>query len=140
MAYPKREESAEDTLRKHQGLNGNELVQSIAFQMLNLKSQLEEINADRGGMGQSAFKAENEIFKPFRKAVRDLLNLTEAEIKDKELMEKLKKYLNLPYGSYPSYVLTDLGQRLYVHLRKLRIIWISWEFDEETVAAKWQKP
>ena len=136
MAYVKREESAEDTLKRHQGLSGNELIQSIAFQMVHLKNQLEEINTDRAGMGQGAFKAENEIFKPYRKALRDLTSLTEAEIKDKELLEGLKKYLNLPYGTYPSSILTELGQSLYIHLRKLRIIWISWEHDEESLESK----
>ena len=139
MAYKKKDESAEDVIKRHQGLSGNELVQSIAFNMLNLKNQLEEIGAERMMIGRSANKVENEIFRPFRKSVRDLLSLTEPDIKEQALVDEIKKYLNEPYGSYPTVKLTELAQRLYMHLRKLRIIWISWEHDEESLESKMKR-
>jgi hypothetical protein len=139
MAYKKKDESAEDVIKRHQGLSGNELVQSIAFNMLNLKNQLEEISAERMMVGRSANKVENEIFRPFRKSVRDLLSLTEPDIKEQALVDEIKKYLNEPYGSYPTVKLTELAQRLYMHLRKLRIIWISWEHDEESLESKMKR-
>jgi hypothetical protein len=136
MSYRKPEETVEDKIKKHQGLSGNELVQAIAFQMINLKNQIDELNTEKNHLGRSAFKIENELFAPFRKSVRDLLSLTEADIKDEQLVKDLYLYLNKPYGTYTSAKLTELAQKLYVQLRKMRIIWISLEHDEETTASK----
>ena len=136
MAYKKNEQTPEDKIKLHQGLSGNELVQSIAFQMVNLKNILEEIQAEKGGVGHGAYKSENEIYRPFRKSVRDLLSLTEADIKDTTLISEIKKYINMPYGTYPIVKVTELAQQLYMNLRKNKIIWISLEHEEETLATK----
>jgi hypothetical protein len=139
MSFRRQEETIEDKIKKHQGLSGNEIVQTIAFQMVNYKNQLDELSSEKKALGNSAYKIENELFRPFRKSLRDLLSLTEADIKDEALVKDIYKYLNQPYGNYPTQTLTALAQKLYVQLRKMKIIWISLEHEEETTASKLNK-
>jgi len=137
MTFRKQEESPEEKLKKHQGLAGNQLVQAMAFEMLDLKNQIEELNTDRKhSTTHDKFQAENALFIPLRKRIRDVLSLTEADIKDESLVQKIKEYLNKPYGTYPTLEMANLAQQLYNTLRKIRIIWISFEFDEDSTETK----
>ena len=138
------QEEYEQTIKWHQGLAGNVMLQESAFAMLGDAIMIEELICDYapGRIPPKVHKVLNGLWKQFRYSFRKTLSISEQDIpyEDQETLEKIKSLLDKPYGSYDFRQLTRAAHDYFGILRRMRLILISFEHEEMSSEAKFNKP
>lgn len=147
MAYRGKRNAQDDyeqTIKWHQGLSGNVLLQESAFAMLSDAIMIEELICDYspGRIPPKVHKVLNGLWKQFRYNFRKTLSISEEDIPelDREFLQDIKKLMDKPYGSYDFRKLTQAAHDYFGILRRMRLILISFEHEEMSSEAKFNKP
>ena len=134
------DDKEEDKIRYHQGLSGNEIVQTLAFRMIEYADQIDELLPDIDKRTPPRVnKILNTLFKMFSKDLRTLVSITQTDIKDKKVLSELKQLLDKRYGTYNLKLITNYAHDYFNELRRLKIILISIEHEEDTARTKFNK-